>query len=156
MTFDKHLNTELMPFLRHFKMLQWDFCNALWLLKDNSGRKSSYGHTMISRNAQNRLYNRHNVVFKKSDNLCVSPSNTYQTHTKHIPNTYQTHTKHIPNTYYINYGNKTNSFRLRWSETKNLKISIPDNIFFLYLIIIKPCTLKYLENIHQKPKLKFS
>ena len=45
---------------------------------------------------------------------------------------------------------------LRWSETKNLKISIPDNIFFLYLIIIKLCTLKQVENIHQKLKLKFS
>ena len=45
---------------------------------------------------------------------------------------------------------------LRWSETKNLKISIPDNIFFLYLIIIKLCTLKQLENIRQKLKLIFS
>ena len=45
---------------------------------------------------------------------------------------------------------------LRWSETKNLKISNPDNIFFFYLIIIKLCTLKHLENIHQKLKLKFS
>ena len=45
---------------------------------------------------------------------------------------------------------------LRWSETKNLKISTPDNIFFLYLIIIKLCTLKQLEDIHQKLKLKFS
>ena len=31
---------------------------------------------------------------------------------------------------------------LRWSETKKLKISIPDNIFFLYLIMIKLCILK--------------
>ena len=31
---------------------------------------------------------------------------------------------------------------LRWSETKKLKISIPDKIFFLYLIIIKLCTLR--------------
>ena len=46
--------------------------------------------------------------------------------------------------------------KLRWSETKNLKISIPDNIFFLYLIMIKHCTLKQHENIHQKLKLKFS
>ena len=45
---------------------------------------------------------------------------------------------------------------LRWSETKKLKISIPDNIFFLYLIIIKLCTLKQLENIHQKLKLIIS
>ena len=45
--------------------------------------------------------------------------------------------------------------RLRWSETKKLKISIPDNIFFLYLIIIKLCTLKQLENIHEKLKLIF-
>ena len=45
---------------------------------------------------------------------------------------------------------------LRWSETKKLKISIPDNIFFLYLIIIKLCTLKQLKNIHQKLKLIFS
>ena len=45
---------------------------------------------------------------------------------------------------------------LRWSETKNLKISNPDNIFFFYLIIIKLCNLKQLENIHQKLKLKFS
>ena len=44
---------------------------------------------------------------------------------------------------------------LRWSETKNLKISIPDNIFFLSVIIIKLCTLKQLENVHQKLKLKF-
>ena len=44
---------------------------------------------------------------------------------------------------------------LRWSETKNLKISYPDNISFLYLIMIKLCTLKQLENIHQKLKLKF-
>ena len=48
------------------------------------------------------------------------------------------------------------ALRLRWSETKNLKISNPDNIFFLYLIIIKLCTLKQLENIHQKLRLKFS
>ena len=53
-------------------------------------------------------------------------------------------------TVYISYNS------LRWSETKNLKISNPDNIFFLYLIIIKLCTLKHLENIHQKLKLKFS
>ena len=45
---------------------------------------------------------------------------------------------------------------LRWSETKNLKNSIPDNTFFLYLIIMKLCTLKQLENIHQKLKLEFS
>ena len=45
---------------------------------------------------------------------------------------------------------------LRWSETKNLKISNPDNIFFLYQIMIKLCTLKHLENINQKLKLKFS
>ena len=45
---------------------------------------------------------------------------------------------------------------LRWSETKKLKISIPSNIFFLYLIIIKPCILKQLENIHQNLKLIFS
>ena len=47
---------------------------------------------------------------------------------------------------------------LRWSETKKLKISVPDNIFFLYLIMIKLCTLKQLENIHQKLKqlIKFS
>ena len=45
---------------------------------------------------------------------------------------------------------------LRWSETKKLEISIPDNIFSFYLIIIKLCTLKQLENIHQKLKLKFS
>ena len=45
---------------------------------------------------------------------------------------------------------------LRWSETKKMKISIPDNIFFFYLIIIKLCTLKQLENIHQKLKLIFS
>ena len=38
----------------------------------------------------------------------------------------------------------------RWSETKNLKISNSDNIFFLYLIMIKLCTFKELENIHQK------
>ena len=38
---------------------------------------------------------------------------------------------------------------LRWSETEKLKILIPDNIFFLYLIIIKLCTLKHLEHIHQ-------
>ena len=44
---------------------------------------------------------------------------------------------------------------LRWSETKNLKISIPDNIFLLSLIIIKLWTLKQLENVHQKLKLKF-
>ena len=43
---------------------------------------------------------------------------------------------------------------LRWSETKNLKISIPDNIFFLSLIIIKLCTLKQLANVHQKLKLQ--
>ena len=42
--------------------------------------------------------------------------------------------------------------KLRWSETKNLKISIPDNTFFLYVITIKLCTLKQLENIHQKSK----
>ena len=47
-------------------------------------------------------------------------------------------------------------FQLRWSETKKLKISIRDNIFFLYLIIIKLYTLKQLENTHQKLKLKFS
>ena len=47
-------------------------------------------------------------------------------------------------------------YRLRWSETKKLKISIPDNIFFLYLIIIKLCTLKHLKNIHLKLKLIFS
>ena len=45
---------------------------------------------------------------------------------------------------------------LRWSETKKLKISIPDNIFFLYLVIIKFFTLKQLENIHQKLKLILS
>ena len=45
---------------------------------------------------------------------------------------------------------------LRWSETKNLKISIPDNMFFIHLIIIKLCTLKQLENMHQKLKLEFS
>ena len=45
---------------------------------------------------------------------------------------------------------------LRWSETKKLKTSIPDNIFFLYLIIVKLCTFKQLENIHQKLKLIFS
>ena len=45
---------------------------------------------------------------------------------------------------------------LRWLETKKLKISTPDNILFLYLIIIKLCTLKQLENIHQKLKLIFS
>ena len=38
------------------------------------------------------------------------------------------------------------SFHLRWSETKKLKISISDNIFFLYLIIIKHCNLRELEN----------
>ena len=48
------------------------------------------------------------------------------------------------------------TWSLRWSETKNLKISNPDNIFFLYLIMIKPSTLKQLENIHQKLKLTFS
>ena len=47
-------------------------------------------------------------------------------------------------------------FALRWSETKKLKISVPHNIFFLYLIIIKLCILKQLENIHQKLKLEFS
>ena len=46
--------------------------------------------------------------------------------------------------------------KLRWSETKHLKISTPDDIFFICLIIIKPCTLKQLEKIHQKLKLKFS
>ena len=45
---------------------------------------------------------------------------------------------------------------LRWSETKKLKILIPDNIFLLHLIIIKLFTLKQLENIHQKLKLIFS
>ena len=49
---------------------------------------------------------------------------------------------------------KIEKHKLRWSETNNLKISNPDNIFFLYLIMIKLCTLKQLENIHQK--LKFS
>ena len=44
---------------------------------------------------------------------------------------------------------------LRWSETKNLKISIPDTIFLFSLIIIKLCTLKQLENVHQKLELKF-
>ena len=44
---------------------------------------------------------------------------------------------------------------LRWSETKNLKISIPDDIFLFSLIIIKLRTLKQLENVHQKLKLKF-
>ena len=44
---------------------------------------------------------------------------------------------------------------LRWSETKNVKFSIPGNIFFLSRTIIKLCTLKQLENIHQKLKLKF-
>ena len=44
---------------------------------------------------------------------------------------------------------------LRLSETKQLKFSTADNIFFLYLIVIKLCTLKQLENIHQKLKLKF-
>ena len=43
---------------------------------------------------------------------------------------------------------------LRWSEAKKSKISIPDNVFFLYLIIIKLCTLKQLENIHQKIEIK--
>ena len=46
---------------------------------------------------------------------------------------------------------------LRWSETKKyMKISISDNIFLFYLIIIKLCTFKQLENIHQKLKLIFS
>ena len=46
--------------------------------------------------------------------------------------------------------------RLKVVRNKKLKILIPDNIFFLYLIIIKLCTLKRLENIHQKLKIKFS
>ena len=41
-------------------------------------------------------------------------------------------------------------------KQKISKISTPDNIFFLYLITIKLCTLKQLENIYQKLKLKFS
>ena len=45
------------------------------------------------------------------------------------------------------------TFTSRWSETEKLKISVPDNTFFLNLITIKLCTL---ENIHQKLKLKFS
>ena len=40
-------------------------------------------------------------------------------------------------------------------RNKKLKISIPDNIFFLYLIMIKLCTFKQLENIHQNLKLIF-
>ena len=36
-----------------------------------------------------------------------------------------------------------------------MNILIPDNIFFLYLIIIKLCTLNRLENVHQKLKLIF-
>ena len=49
-----------------------------------------------------------------------------------------------------------NASLLRWSETKNLKISNLDNIFFLYLIMIKLCTIEHLKNIHQKLKLKSS
>ena len=44
---------------------------------------------------------------------------------------------------------------LWWSETKHLKISTPDDISLLYPQIVKLCTLKQLENIHQKWKLKF-
>ena len=50
----------------------------------------------------------------------------------------------------------TASSCLRWSETKKLKISIPDNICFFCLIIIKLCTFKQIENVHRKLKLKFS
>ena len=41
-------------------------------------------------------------------------------------------------------------------RNKQLKISIPDHIFSLHLIIINHCTPKQLENIHQKLQLKFS
>ena len=34
-------------------------------------------------------------------------------------------------------------------------MALKDNIFFLSVIIIKLCTLKQLENVHQKLKLKF-
>ena len=54
------------------------------------------------------------------------------------------------------YHDMRRSVSLRWSETKNLKISNPDNTFFLYQIMIKLCTLKHLKNINQKLKLKFS
>ena len=50
--------------------------------------------------------------------------------------------------YYFNF-----TQGLKVVRNKKVKILIPDNIFFLYLIIIKPCTLKQLENIHQKLKL---
>ena len=50
----------------------------------------------------------------------------------------------------------TGEIGIKVVRNKKLKISIPDNIFILYLIIIKLCTLKQLENIHQKLKLIFS
>ena len=54
---------------------------------------------------------------------------------------------------YLNFAlctHPTHENRLRWSETKNLKLAIPDNIFFLSLIIIKLCTLKYSPKIEIK------
>ena len=49
---------------------------------------------------------------------------------------------------------KNSSFKV--VRSKKVKISIRDDIIFLYLIIIKLCTLKQLESVHQKLKLKFS
>ena len=52
--------------------------------------------------------------------------------------------------------NPPDEIGLRLSETKKIENSVSDNTFFVYLIMIKLCTLKQLENIHQKLKVKFS